>query len=91
MRKINKKGVEITMSTIIIFIIVLITMLVVLGILYKFTGEGKKETEGIFGNLRTDCDGDGIKNIIDACPCVAGEDTAGCEKDASKCSGCTIK
>ena len=82
----NKKGLEMTMNTLIIMILVLVTLLVVLIIFYKFTGQGKNDTQNIMDGITDDCDGDGVKDIIDQCPCSGDQESATCAKDVKKCS-----
>lgn len=68
----NKRGVELTLNTIVIAIIILIVMVIMIFIFRSLLGKGKEQTEAqldIVDIKANDADGDGIHNLFDECPC----------------------
>jgi len=74
----SKKGVELSLNTVIIALILLITIVVVIALFMKlFTKEGTAIGEKI--DSLEDTDSDGVVNMFDKCPCdrftEGGEDS----------------
>ena len=65
----NKKGIELTFTTIIVIIILLFVMTVVLLFFGKFFGLEVGILTPTITGLQCDSDEDGINNAIDTCPC----------------------
>lgn len=64
----SKKGVELSLNTVIIALILLITIVVVIALFMKlFTKEGGVISGHI--DSAADPDGDGVINMFDKCPC----------------------
>ena len=81
----SKKGIELTMSTIIVAIIVLIVLVVSIMVYTKYIGKSASELDKQIG-LMDDYDKDGTLNMFDKCPCD-DTDSCGCikgEKDSCK-------
>jgi hypothetical protein len=74
----NKKGVELSLNTVIIAAILLITIIVIVAVFTRLFGKEASQIEEKISGL-DDEDGDGIVNMFDDCPCREGEkDNDGC-------------
>jgi len=65
----NKKAIEMTVSTIAVFILVIIVLAV---LIFIFKSQFVKETDIIGEKIDSlgDCDCDGVANFLDKCPCI---------------------
>ncbi len=79
----DRKGIEMTLSTIIVAIIVLVVLVVMVSM---FTGVFNREREIIEGQIdatnlcgaASDFDQDGIQNSADSCRCIPAEEKNDC-------------
>ena len=82
----NKKAIELTTSTIVVFALLLIVLVTMIWIFQTYIG---KETDIIGEQIESleDCDCDDVRNFMDKCPCIPGQED-GCPEGqgASKCS-----
>ena len=85
----NGKGVELSLNVIIIAIIVAVVLITSIAI---FSGNIRKSSSVLHENiysLNHDCDGDGIEDALDKCPCDFNERDnllpEGCSTPADKC------
>ena len=67
----NKQGAEIAWNTLVLIFIALIVALILVVIFNQQAGDAKNSTDGFITDVDLDCDRDGIKNIVDRCPCDA--------------------
>ena len=65
----NKKAVELTLNVIVVAAIVLVVLVVSIMIYVGIIGEERIIIDDIMDGMEGDCDGDGINNILDTCPC----------------------
>ena len=68
MRK-NKNAVELSLNVIVVAAIVLIVLVVSIMIYTGFIGDEKKKLDEHIFSIGHDCDGDGLSDAIDRCPC----------------------
>ncbi|MEK6967806.1 MAG: hypothetical protein AABX51_04200 [Nanoarchaeota archaeon] len=92
----NKKGIELTLNTIVIAIIVLVVLAVMLIVFAGvFTRGGTKPLDCVTRALSEDNDNDKVKDAVDPCPCddnvprecaqPADARPAGCPGSGSAC------
>ena len=65
----NKNAVELSLNVIVIAAIVLVVLVVSIIIYTGFIGDEKKKLDEHIFNIGHDCDGDGLSDAIDPCPC----------------------
>lgn len=65
----NKKAVELTLNVIVVAAIVLVVLVVSIMIYTGIIGKESGKVGDIIEGMEGDCDGDGINNILDTCPC----------------------
>ena len=100
MVKMNKKGIELTLNTVVIAIIVLVVMAVMLLIFSSLIKRGGADPLNCAAKLlNTDSDSppDGVKDAVDPCPCDSRvpkecigpleEQPSGCQGKGGQCSG----
>lgn len=71
--KIKRKKSAIELETLVIAVLVLIVLVVLIAFFTKQFGKGAGTTNTMIDKTKWDCDGDGIKDIIDPCPCSTEE------------------
>src|SRR3989338_5186105 len=94
---VNKKGIELTLNTVVIAIIVLVVLAVMLLIFSHFAGGGTKPLNCVTKALNEDNDGDKVKDAVYPCPCYnevpsgctgpLEEQPSGCPGKGGQCSG----
>jgi len=86
----SKKAVELSLNVIVVAAIVLVVLVVSIMIYTGIIGEERKKVVDIMGGMENDCDGDGINNILDKCPCdyddPAKPRTTDCETPTEICN-----
>ena len=65
----NKKAVELSLNVIVVAAIVLVVLVVSIMIYTGYMGEAKITLDQNIYRINHDCDGDGINDAIDRCPC----------------------
>ena len=68
MRK-NKNAVELSLNVIVVAAIVLVVLVVSIMIYTGFIGEETAQLNKHIFSISHDCDGDGLSDAIDRCPC----------------------
>ena len=79
----GKKGVELSLNTVVIAIILLIALAVIVTVFIRLFGQEAVQIKDQISSLG-DEDGDGVINTFDKCPCICGErDYGGCINQAA--------
>ncbi len=65
----NKNAVELSLNVIVVAAIVLVVLVVSIMIYTGIIGEESGKVHDIMEGMEGDCDGDGINDILDTCPC----------------------
>lgn len=81
----GKQGVEIATSTMIMIVIALIAALIILLVFYNHSKDSAKVGDTFISDTEQDCDQDGVKNIIDRCPCNKVNDASQCNPSDKSC------
>jgi hypothetical protein len=73
----NKKAMELSLTLVVVAAILLVVAIVILSIFSDLIGKEKKQADALIG----DNDNDVILDLVDKCPCIAGQqEYNGCNK-----------
>lgn len=78
----NKRAVELSLNVIVVAAIVLVVLVVSIMIFTGIIGEERKKLDEHIFSISHDCDGDGLSDAIDRCPC----DSEDPDEPKKKCS-----